>query len=182
MGKIPILTHIFQMGGFNHQPLFQWNVIFVFFWVAQVTSVWMPSPSHATVVTAPWWLWRLQCFEARCREGLFLGDCVWEAWGNLTKDWRGITTIHPSSPLKKSYDWNENKGLNQVFCLPKPSWGGVSKELELGRCFFLLEGVKNDYSWWQICIVYIIYMVYIYIWVFPKIRVSPKWMVYNGKP
>ena len=24
--------------------------------------------------------------------------------------------------------------------------------------------------------------IYIYIWVFPKIGVSPKWMVYNGKP
>ena len=26
------------------------------------------------------------------------------------------------------------------------------------------------------------YYVYIYIWVFPKIGGTPKWMVYNGKP
>ena len=43
--------------------------------------------------------------------------------------------------------------------------------------FFLLEGAKNDYSWWQICIVYIIYMVYI--WVFPKIERGLLWVVKN---
>ena len=40
MGKIPILTHIFQMGWFNHQPETDAN------WFRQVANLWPESPAY----------------------------------------------------------------------------------------------------------------------------------------